>query len=169
MHTKGPKEDPLIDMGYETRDIDIPTIRKAVIYFFVFATVMFGTGGLIYWKMNPNFDPKIAAQPEDLRIPKSPAPLLQDNVSNFTDIMKLRQHETAMLNSTAYADASHSYLRIPIDNAIDIIAEKGVPKTGASVPAVSKGNTTDEKKFSQPGGAPQSISVSKPAPEPAKN
>ncbi len=163
MHTKGPKEDPLVDMGYEIRDINIATIKKAVIAFFAFATIMFIVGAWIYANMNTAFKPSVLAQKENLRIPKYPAPLLQDNASNFTDIMKLRQNETAKLTSTGWNDASHTSVHIPIEQAIDILAERGLPKTGATVPAVSKGNTTDEKKSTPPGAASPLNDVTKPA------
>jgi hypothetical protein len=161
MHTKEPKEDPLVDLGYESRDIDVKTIEKAVMWFFTFATVMFIVGAWIYANLNPSFSPKYQAQKEDLRIPKPPNPLLQDNVSNFTDIAHLRQHETVVLEGTGYTDATKTVVHIPIDRAIDILAKRGLPQTGASVPAVSKGNTTDEKKPSTQ-GAPTDARATKP-------
>jgi hypothetical protein len=144
MHTNEPKEDPLVDLGYETRDIDVKTIHKAVFYFFTFASVMFIVGAWVYANINTAFSPAYQAQKEDLRIPKPPNPLLQDNVSNFTDIMHLRQHETAVLNSTGWVDGSHKFAHIPIDRAIDILAERGLPKTSTEVPAISKGNTAGQ-------------------------
>jgi len=152
MHTKGPKEDPLVDLGYETRDIDIQTIKKAVIAFFAFATVMFVVGAWIYANMNTAFKPEFIAEKDNLRIPKSPNPLLEDNTSNTTDIMAVRQHETAVLTSTGWADDKHTFAHIPIEKAIDLLVERGLPKTGAVIPAVSKGNTTDEKKAAKAGG-----------------
>ena len=155
MHTKGPKEDPLIDLGYEPRDINIKAIHKALFWFFTFATVMFIVGAWIYANINPAFSPKVIAQKEDLIIPKAPNPLLQTNVTNITDIMHLRQHETEVLTGTGWRDETHSAVHIPIDRAIDILAERGLPVTGADVPAVSKGNTTDERKTVAPGNIPE--------------
>lgn len=153
MHTKGPKEDPLLDLGYEVRDIDTKTIEKAVMWFFGFATLMFIVGAWVYANINPAFSPKYQAEKEHLVIPPPPNPLLQTNSTNVTDIMHLRQHETAVLTSTGYTDASHAFAHIPIDRAIDILAQRGLPVVGSNTPAVSKGNTTDERKDSAPAGA----------------
>ena len=154
MHTNQPKEEPSVELGYESRDIDIRSIHKAVFFFFVFATVMFITGALIYANLSPAFSPSYVKAKQDLRIPKPPNPLLQDNVSNFTDIMKLRQNETKILTTTGWTDDTHTAVHIPIERAIQLLADRGLPKTGADVPAVTKGNTTDEKKEAAPSTTP---------------
>jgi hypothetical protein len=163
MHTKGPKEDPLVDMGYEIRDVDYPMLRKATIYFFVFAFAMFFIGWYIFKWMNPVFAPGFQANTIG-KIPGKPIPLLQDNETNVTDIMALRQAETARLTSTGWADDAHTKVHIPIEKAIDLLVKEGLPVVGANTPAVSKGNTTGERKTTTPEMAPPvSEGGSKPA------
>ena len=146
MHTKGPKEDPLIDMGYEVRDVDYKILQRALIFFFVFTFAMFGSGWIIYRVMNPVFGDAYKSQKNNLIIPKSPNPVLQDNLTNMTDIMTIRKAETAQLTSTGWTDDTHTHVHIPIEKAIGLLVQRGLPEIGGNTPAVSKGNTTDEKK-----------------------
>ncbi|MDB6111506.1 MAG: hypothetical protein JWR69_3256 [Pedosphaera sp.] len=54
-----------------------------------------------------------------------PEPRLQ--VSPPLDLAELRTREDAELNSYGWIDRTSGVVRIPIDRAIDIIAQKGVP------------------------------------------
>jgi len=141
MHTEK-REDPLVELGYEVRDLNTVAIRNATIGFFVFAILSAVLGFGVYRIMNPTvFEPK----PLSHRVvPGAPNPLIQSNIAAKTDIMDVRQHETAVLTGPPrWVDPAKTHLRIPIDQAMEIIATKGVPATGAEVPAVSKGHTPD--------------------------
>ncbi len=54
-----------------------------------------------------------------------PQPRLQ--VSPHADLLRLNGREDRILNSYAWIDRSTGRVRIPIDRAIDIIAERGLP------------------------------------------
>jgi hypothetical protein len=70
--------------------------------------------------------------------------MVQSNIATKVDIMELRQHETLMLTSpVGWADEQKTHLHMPIDQAMKLIAQKGVTPTGSEVPAVSKGHTPD--------------------------
>jgi len=139
------REDPLVDMGYEIRDINLKAIRNATIGFFLFAIGSFAVGYWIYAVMNPAFNGDYLSAKDRRRIPPSPYPLLQNNLTAKTDIMALRQAESVQLKSTGYNDPTHESVHIPIDRAMDLIATRGISPTGNDVAAVSKGNTTDQK------------------------
>jgi len=141
MHTEK-REDPLVELGYEVRDLNTVAIRNASIGFFVFAIASAAIGFACYRIMNPTvFEPRPATHHV---VPAPPNPLIQSNMAAKTDIMDIRQHETAELTAPiGWADESKTHLHIPIDRAIDIIATKGAPATGAEVPAISKGHTPD--------------------------
>jgi hypothetical protein len=149
MHTKGPKEDPLVELGYEHRDINIPALRNAVLGFFAFTFFSFGLGWALYTHWDPQFSDEYKNAKENRIIPRDPNPLLQNNITARTDLMGLRQHETAILTSTGW-DETHTNLHIPVDQAMSLIAQRGLPPTGNSVPAISKGNTTDQRKDAVP-------------------
>jgi len=43
------------------------------------------------------------------------------------DLAKFRENENQVLNSYAWVDQSKGIVRIPIDRAIDVLAQKGLP------------------------------------------
>lgn len=144
MHTNEPREDPLVDMGYETRDLNIKGIRKASIAFFGFAFACFGVVILWYWTIGPGQQHRNETPANARLIPEKPNPLLQSNVTAKVDIMTLRQAETKVLEGTGYVEGQPGYVHIPIDRAIDLVAAGQVPiSTGRSIPATNPGNTTD--------------------------
>ena len=141
MHTEK-REDPLVELGYEVRDLNTVAIRNATIGFFIFTVASAVIGAVCYRVMNPTvFEDK---KPTNRVVPSAPYPMVQSNVAAKTDIMDIRQHETSILTAPiGWADAEKTHLHLPIDKAIAIIAERGAKPTGTSVAAVSKGHTPD--------------------------
>jgi hypothetical protein len=133
MHGHGPREDPLPDMGYEVRDIDIAKLRTTAIIFFVFSMFCFVVVAIWYVWYGPKMEATI-----DPRKPM-PAIQLQSNISTRSDIATFRQAETERL-STSGQNPDGSY-HIPIGAAMDLIATKGLPRTLSSTAASSPGNT----------------------------
>lgn len=146
MHTNHKREDPLVELGYEIRDVNYKNIRTSVLIFFGFAAFSFLAGlglyNLWYKKENRLTEENLAKVARPL--PQSPAPLLQNNVDAKTDIIALRRAEAARLGGTGYNEDNHATVHIPIHRAIDLLSSKGVKPTGQEVPAVSTGNTTDQ-------------------------
>jgi hypothetical protein len=52
-------------------------------------------------------------------------PLLQDNPAD--ELAKMRAAEAEALNKYGWIDKSRGVVRIPIDRAIDLVAERGLP------------------------------------------
>jgi hypothetical protein len=149
MHTEK-REDPLVELGYEVRDLNTVAIRNSVIAFFVFAIGSAILGFVCYRLMNPSVfeNPQ---QASSRMVPAPPNPLIQSNIGAKTDIMDIRQHETQVLTGPiGWTDANKSHLHIPIDMAMEIIAKRGVTPTGASVPAVSTGHTPNPEIGEKP-------------------
>jgi hypothetical protein len=153
MHTNHKREDPITELGYETRDVSLPGLAKATVYFFGFA-IFSGILGWIFLSsgihlgpiqidgMDPSY---IAKKPNTMRkIPASPNPLLQNNVSAKVEISEMRNEEDTKLNGTAYANADQSKVRIPIDSAMNILVRDGIKKVGTAVPAKTVGHTTEK-------------------------
>lgn len=137
MHTNGPKEDPLVELGYEIRDVNYKGLRKAIIYFFGFGIFCALIGAFIYTNRftifmleepKPSIDATLARN-----IPPKPNPLLQNNVVSKTDIAEMRQRETKRLTGTGYVDETQTIAYIPIDRAMELIAERGISPTGKNV------------------------------------
>jgi hypothetical protein len=150
MHTREPRDvDPLIDMGYERRDIDYRALFKWVIGFFVVSVGFFVASYFFYWwhyLKNPDVQ---TATAQHRQLPAAPNPRLQTNTSTKTDIMKIRQDETARLAGTGWVNREKGIVHIPIDRAIELTAQgKGI-RSQAVVPAVSQGNTTDQRPVAE--------------------
>jgi hypothetical protein len=135
MHTNEPKQDLLVDLGYETRDLNVKAIRNATVGFFIFGVLCFG--GVLVWFIW--FKPKMGFDRDARKVAGPPVPLIQSNIATKIDIMAMRKHETQMLST--YGKNPDGSVRIPIDRAIDIVAAHGIASTGQQVPAVSPGNT----------------------------
>lgn len=155
MHTEKEHIDPdeLAKMGYERRDINIPALRKTVLIFYGFAigSALFAAFVLYQGvRIGPlRIDPYVAKTTVQQKneaanavgriLPPPPYPLLQGNVTAKLDLQTMRQAEDARLAGTGYVDADKTRAFIPVDRAMDLILERGLPKTGTE-DAVTKGN-----------------------------
>jgi hypothetical protein len=133
MHDHGPREDPLTDLGYETRDINIAGLRTTAILFFGFSIMCFVVVGIWLLLAKPQMGSELA--------PNKPMPeiKLQSNISVRADIASFRQAETQRLSSTGQ-NPDGSY-HIPVDEALDLVAQRGLPHTQTNTIAQSPGNT----------------------------
>ena len=158
MHTNEPREAPSADMGYETRDIALKPIIKITIGFFIFAiaSTMFGWVFLAGLSCGPVHFEGYSKQysktfVESKRVmPDEKFPLLQGNLATRADIQQLRQAEDVRLNGYGLS-ADKTKATIPVSEAMKVIAAGDAIATGNEVPAVSKGNTTSQKKEPAPG------------------
>lgn len=144
---EGRPEDLLQELGYETQDIQYKKFARFGAYFFGFFFICIILGFVFVALMSPtglrggrmaDYVPKTVA-------PTS-TPFLQSNITSRTDIMSLRRKETEQLTTSGPVDQAKGIYRIPVDNAIDIIAQRGLPKTppmqtGGSAPAGDNGQT----------------------------
>jgi len=147
MHTEK-REDPLVEMGYEVRDVNFKTLRKVIVGFFIFAAVsavfgwiyLFGLFGLFGYKgVNPQYAAGKWGFETVRKVPTAPYPVVQSGVSAKVEIGEMRHAEDDQLTSTGYVGPNKAAAHIPIDQAMDLIAERGIPK-GSETAAVSKGN-----------------------------
>jgi hypothetical protein len=61
----------------------------------------------------------------------TPAPRLQSNPAG--DYQKLRGEQEALLHTYGWADKKSGLVRIPIERAMELIAERGLPARGGKV------------------------------------
>ena len=153
MHTNDGNKNstPLTDLGYETRDIQVKSLVRALTFFFGFA-IFSGVLAAIFIKI---FVPEMPA-PQSAFVrayPPKGTPILQNNVNNTADIADLRRQEAEILTTSGKGDAP-GYYRIPIDKAIKLIAQRGLPKP------IAVGSSTS---------APAALAPSDPAAVPAGN
>ena len=116
---------PKPDRGHEQRDINV----NVVVLFFVSLVVVgiivhfIAVGTFDYLASRPwNYPPPspLAASREKLAGPR----LL---VNQALDMKEFRASEESVLNSYDWVDRAHGVVRIPIDRAIDLLAERGMP------------------------------------------
>lgn len=141
MSDHGPEKldyDLLEDMGYETSDVDLSA-----------KTVSWVSGGLVAFIVASLFiawwffvgigrvtgfgvDPK---ETEVVRRELPPeVPLLQSNATVQEDMVALRREENAKLNAAEWNEGGRT-AKIPVANAIEIVANRGLPtRTGAGIP-----------------------------------
>ncbi|HWD41364.1 MAG TPA: hypothetical protein VG944_21145 [Fimbriimonas sp.] len=147
MHTKGPKEDPLVELGYEYRDINYRGLGWATVFFVGFATFSFLVVGAWFFMSKPKIGSHLSAN--------KPLPTigLQSDIGVREDIQAFRQKETDRLNSSGQ-NPDGTY-HIPVDHAMELIVDRGLPHVRTEVKVVSPGNTIKQNAL-QPGThAPQ--------------
>lgn len=140
MHTNEPREDPLVEMGYEVRDIDVPKTRMAILIFLGFGLFSAIAGWFIYANRDKVFALNTAGESTSAlkrRLPEAPNPELQNNMTSKTDIAVMRRQEHARLTGTGYTDDTRQFVHIPIDLAMSMIVQKGITPTHRTVPATS--------------------------------
>jgi hypothetical protein len=69
--------------------------------------------------------------------PLPPAPRLE--VSPPKDLAALRERENAVMNTYAWVDRAKGIAEVPVDRAIEIAAEKGLPIRYGPAPAKAEG------------------------------
>lgn len=144
---EGRPEDLLQELGYETQDIQYKKFARFGAYFFGFFFICIVLGFVFVYLMSPT---KLQGGRMADYVPKTAAPtstpFLQSNITSRTDIMSLRRKETEQLTTSGPVDQAKGIYRIPVDNAIDIIAQRGLPKTppmqtGGTAAAANSGQT----------------------------
>lgn len=117
------------ERGHETRDLDV----RAVAWFAVGLTVAtaltyLAVAGLFQafqrFHPSPDSSSRIALHPQML----APPPRLQADAA--ADLAKFRAAEEAQLHSYGWVDKSAGIARIPIERAMELIAERGLPTRG---------------------------------------
>ncbi|MFL6528525.1 MAG: hypothetical protein ACJ8IQ_10535 [Chthoniobacterales bacterium] len=116
-------------LGYEPRDVNV----RAVVWFAVGLVVSaiiihLALGGLfvLFKRQHPSPDApsRIVLQPRVV----APEPRLQPNpVPEFS---RFRTSEEEELNSYGWINKERGIVRIPIERAIDLIAQRGLPTRG---------------------------------------
>ena len=119
-----------IQRGHE--EIDLPSGRGFVYFlmgFVAFAAVVHVTLWWLYGALRPA---PLPISPLADRAPLPPEPRLQGTVVHPTldvqDMSALRRAEDEKLNGYGWANRQAGVVRIPIENAIRLTLERGLPK-----------------------------------------
>jgi hypothetical protein len=109
--------------GHETTDINVWAVGKFAIGLAAITVVSMGLlFGLMRYFQSREATEVVPAIVIDKVFPE-PRLLKQEAV----DLQKFRAGEEQVLHSYAWVDQSKGVVRIPIDRAIDVLAQKGLP------------------------------------------
>ena len=133
------------NVGYETTDVNAWAVGKFGI---ALALVCIGSLalllGLFHYFLTAEgpMPPKVSSELSTDATKRPPAPQLEE--TPVIDLQRERAAEDRILNSYGWVDKQNGVVRIPIDKAIDMLAQKGLPSRAtepqtdnASVPAES--------------------------------
>jgi hypothetical protein len=122
---------PTVERGHEHTDV---YIRPLAVFLAALALSLIVTGGLIGWLFNVFENQAERNDPEPLPLaetaPKTPGPLLQ--VSPRQDLEVLREREERLLRATQWANRETGVVRIPVEQAMKLIADGGFPEWPAA-------------------------------------
>lgn len=150
------KDDPValeksMKARYELRDGDYVKVGKAINGFFIFTAVCFVLSFFAMLGIHQfltQIDRPMTSTP--LNPPQqlpTKAPL-QNNITAWRDMVELRERERVATQTYGKVDEAKGTVRIPVDRAMEKLAEKGVagvtgeakaPAPAATVPAATGG------------------------------
>lgn len=141
---------------HETSDINIWAVGKfAIVLAFLCVLSMGLLFGLFkyFQSITGGPMPKSELNVDARRLP--PEPRLQQ--APVTDLKEMRAAEDKILNSYGWIDQQHGIVRVPIDRAIDMLAQRGLPSRPENGPqSVSTATVPHESGLgpimNQPGG-----------------
>ncbi|MDQ2868688.1 MAG: hypothetical protein M3R59_09810 [Verrucomicrobiota bacterium] len=115
-------------VGYETRDINVRVVAWVAVGFIISAIIMqVSLSGLFHLFKNQYPSDTAASR---IVVPQAlpPEPRLQTNPA--VDLQQLRDAEDARLNRYGWIDKKGGVVRIPIERAMDLVVERGLPVRG---------------------------------------
>jgi cell division protein FtsN len=131
-------------LGHEIRDINVRAVAwfafglivAAIFIHFALAAVF------VFFKQkhpSPEAPSRVVIQPQVI----APQPRLQ--IDAPADLAHFRQWEEEKLNSYGWIDKKRGIARIPIERAMDLIAERGLPTRGPGTQN-SSGKTSEQMR-----------------------
>ena len=104
--------------SYETRDVSLSAIAKALggLALLLVIAGLGAEGGFGAWtRLRP--DPRRRFPPPEPRLQSDPA----------TDLRRWRAEEDEALRSYSWADRSRGVIRLPLERAMELVLEQGLP------------------------------------------
>ena len=141
---------------HERKDVDVPSLLTIAVLLFFSCVIIF----LVVWGMMHYFklhEPARTAGQANLPVTSSeefPNPRLQ--IKGAVDLANLRAAEEADLDSYGWVDRNSGTVRVPIDRAMQLLLERGLPDVGAGQTPLSlmqarpAENTTPPQVFKSP-------------------
>jgi hypothetical protein len=115
---------------HEEKDVDVFSLFTIVFLLFLSCVIIFlvVSGMMLYFKAHEPAKTSGQANLPVTRAGEFPKPRLE--VKGSADLARLRAAEEADLNSYGWVDRSAGTVRIPIDRAMQLLLERGLPDVG---------------------------------------
>ena len=116
---------------HERKDVDVVSLFIIVLTLFVMCVLVFLVVTIMMHYFKSHEPSKTAGQANlpATRVEEFPAPRLE--VKSGASLAELRAAEETDLNSYGWIDRNAGTVRIPIDRAMKLILERGLPDVGA--------------------------------------
>ncbi|PYJ43501.1 MAG: hypothetical protein DME86_02760 [Verrucomicrobia bacterium] len=108
--------------GHETRDADVMSLTLLAAILVVGGVIIFIAVSIMMHVLGSHQSPEKNAAVTTLRLQIQPT----------DDLAKMQAHDNAELSSYGWIDRSKQVVRIPIDRAMQLIVERGLPNVGAN-------------------------------------
>jgi hypothetical protein len=117
--------------GYETRDASIPAIVKFAVGLFVSIAVSMVVAWLVfnYFAAHQSLGPPASPFENTRELPPASVPRLQ--VEAPEDLHQYLKQQDEVLHSYGWVDQKDGVARIPIDRAMDLLIQRGLPVQAA--------------------------------------
>ncbi len=115
-----------IEAGHELRDLS----PKAIALFALSLAVLLVLVVLVTYFLHEHYltvQVRTQAAPSPLSAARAPTPEPRLEVTPGQDLKALRAAEDSLLNSYAWIDQQQGIVRIPIDRAMELLAQRGLP------------------------------------------
>ncbi len=113
--------------GYETRDLSLRVVLLFGLVLGIMTVLVLFLMGTLFdyfaWQRTQSEHPPSPLA--EIRPPMPPEPRLQVNPAQ--DLQKLRAREETLLHRYEWIDREAQIVRIPIDRAMDLLVERGLP------------------------------------------
>lgn len=118
------------NVGHEESTVELKPIILFTVVLVVISALSFAGVWIMldFFRLNQKtYDTPLSTLADPQQLP--PAPRLQ--VSPGQDLQQMRQTESAILNTYRWVDKNAGIVGMPVEQAIKILAERGLPASGA--------------------------------------
>jgi hypothetical protein len=139
--------------GYETRDIDFPKLISIGIVLIVGTALSMVVAALVFTYLagkEAGMQPPPSSLTAVTTPTQPPEPRLQ--TTPVADLKEYRAKQEEMLTTYGWVDRKAGLVRIPIDRAIEVVAQRGLP---VRVPEQAAAGDASKAAASSPDGQPK--------------
>ncbi|HYJ46126.1 MAG TPA: hypothetical protein VEV81_05885 [Pyrinomonadaceae bacterium] len=143
------------DVSFEKRDVHARAILWVGIAIIVSAVIIHSAVWVLFDLFNAReaHKGKPPATLVNTKRQPPPAPRLQTDAP--ADLQEMRARETAALESYGWVDRQKGVVHIPVERAIDLLVERGLPKTQSTMPNAAASQTAAGRDLNSPAAAGQ--------------